>query len=299
MAGPSGAFTNMARIFFVGVLFIFALLRLQFLDFSNTFCSDIPKSKMNHAAPGECFYFKQQPYKFAIVVHLVCILPAALLACLQFIPTIRRNAIRFHRFIGRIAIILSVIGTAVVFILLPRSFGGGIGIFTIGSFLALAFLWALLMAYSSVKRHQIEEHRAWMIRAWFWGGCIITQRVIQIASLKLASGEPPLYMMPCDKIDSMLHERTLSLYPKCASFYSGENKYQTVPVQATLNHPTSAAEAAAALDSKFGVSILLAFLIHMIGMEVYLKITARKDHSRRRSPHDRSHRPYMTPRDGW
>ncbi|KAI0964890.1 hypothetical protein F4678DRAFT_486077 [Xylaria arbuscula] len=299
MAGPSSAFTNMARIFFVGILFIFALLRLQYLDFTNTFCSEIPKSKMNHAAPGECFYLKQQPYKYAILIHLACILPAAMLACLQFIPAIRRNAIRIHRIIGRIAIILSVVGTSSVFVLLPRTFGGGFGIFIIGSFIALAFLWALLMAYASVKRHHIEAHRAWMIRAWFWAGCIITQRVIQILLLKLASGEPPMYTMPCDKIDSMLQERTLSLYPECASFYSGENRYQTAQVRATLNQPTSVAEAAAGLDSKFGISLLLAFLIHMICVEIYLQITSRKDNSRRHSRYDRSHRPIMAQRDGW
>ncbi|TGJ86707.1 hypothetical protein E0Z10_g2041 [Xylaria hypoxylon] len=241
----------------------------KYLDFYGVFCSEVPKSKITHAAPGECFYFLQQPYKMGIILHLASILPASILVCIQFVPIVRRKAIILHRLNGYIVIILSVVSIGGVFVILPRSFGGGFAVQATGGVLAASFLWALLMAYTKIKRLRIDEHRAWMLRAWFWGGSVITQRIIQIVSLKIPNPNPPYYTMPCDKIDSMLGGRTPSLYPECLSFYSGENPQQTVAVRADLNHPTSVVEAAAALDSAFAISTFLAFALHVLGVEIY------------------------------
>ncbi|KAF2968829.1 hypothetical protein GQX73_g4784 [Xylaria multiplex] len=270
-------FTNGYRFalwaIFTGILLGFSLYRLQFLDFHGVFCSDTVKSKFNHAAPGECFYFLQQPYKMGIILHLAGILPAAILACIQFVPAIRHKAIFLHRINGHIVIIMSVVSIAGVFVILPRSFGGGFGVRVVGGVLAVSFLWALNMAYINIKRLQIEQHRAWMLRAWYWAGSIITQRIIQIVSLKLLNSNPSHYVMPCDKIDSMLGTRTLDLYPECTRFYSGEDLQMNAVVRADLKHPTSVVEAAAALDSTFARTTFLAFLLHILGVEIYLRLT--------------------------
>ncbi|KAI0817116.1 hypothetical protein GGR55DRAFT_672959 [Xylaria sp. FL0064] len=305
--GYTKGYSFVLGAFLLGTFSAFTLYRFQFLDFNGVYCSEIPKSKFNHAAPGECFYFLKQPYKFGIILHLACILPASLLACFQFMPFVRRRVPRLHRIKGRIAIILSVLATAGVFIILPRSFGGGLDIIIIGTALAFALdmtlfpetclqlfpsfktfriletansytsvLYALFKAYASIKNGQVEQHRVWMLRAWFWAGCIITERIIQIGSLKAAGTATSSYTMPCDKIDFMLKDRTLNLYPECAAFYSGENIHQSVEVRATLNYPTSAVEAAAALDSMFGKAFFWAFLIHIIAAEAYIRLSSHR-----------------------
>lgn len=76
--------------------------------------------------------------------------------------------------------------------------------------------------------------------------------------------------MPCDKVDFMLGDRTLDLYPQCASFYSGENLEQGVAVRTEFNHFTSAVEVAAALGSSFGTAYLIALLLHVVGLEIYV-----------------------------
>ncbi|KAJ2995207.1 hypothetical protein NUW58_g1341 [Xylaria curta] len=267
-------------VIFLSLFLGFTLSRLPFLDFHGTMCSAIPKSKFNHAAPGECFYLLQLPCKWGVILHVATILPASILVCLQFVPIIRRKAIALHRVIGRIVIVLSVLSIVGALIVLPRSFGGGLDVQAFGWSLSIAFLWALFMGILSIKRGMIEQHRVWMIRAWFWAGCVITGRVASIIAVKLQRS-PLYYAMPCDKINFMLQDRTLALYPHCSSFFTGENKEQNVAVRADFNHPTSIVEVAAALDSSFGMAYFISFLIHIVGVEIYLNLTSGTSQRRR------------------
>ncbi|KAI0445740.1 hypothetical protein F4803DRAFT_547783 [Xylaria telfairii] len=263
-------------LIFLGAFFLFTLARLQYLDFHGVFCSSTVRSSYNHAAPGECFYLLQQPYKLGILLHLAGTLPAALLVCLQFIPVIRHKFPKLHAIVGYIVIILSIMSVAGIWIILPRSFGGGLDVQVFIALSSTAFLWALFKAMSSIKYRRIGQHRAWMLRAWFWAGCIVTGRIIHIVGLKASLFAFPDYIMPCDKIDSMLGDRTLNLYPQCASFYSGENLGQSVAVCPEFNHFTSRVEVAAALDSSFGTAYLIALLLHVVGLEIYLRLTTSK-----------------------
>jgi hypothetical protein len=49
-----------------------------------------------------------------------------------------------------------------------RAFGGGLEIQSWTGFLSIISVGALGMAYYNVKRLQIDQHRAWMLRAWFY-----------------------------------------------------------------------------------------------------------------------------------
>lgn len=62
------------------------------------------------------------------MLHLAGTLPAALLVCLQFVPVIRHKFPMLHVIGGYIVIILSIMSVAGVWIILPRSFGGGLGV---------------------------------------------------------------------------------------------------------------------------------------------------------------------------
>ena len=48
------------------------------------------------------------------------------------------------------------------------SFGGGLAIQGVTGFLSIISVGALGMAYYNVKRLQIDQHRAWMLRGWFY-----------------------------------------------------------------------------------------------------------------------------------
>ncbi|KAI0103241.1 hypothetical protein GGR51DRAFT_550069 [Nemania sp. FL0031] len=278
--GFNKGYNFMLRYICLGAFLSFALARLPFLDFHGTFCSLIAKSRFNHAAPGECFYFLQEPYTTGIRLHLATILPAALLVCIQFISIIRQKAPLIHRVVGYVVITLSIVSMVGVFVIMPHTFGGGLDTQAINCVLMVAFMWALGMGTVSIRRGRIGKHREWMLRAWFWAGSIITGRIIIFIMLNIPQSEPQYYAMPCDKIDFMLKSRTLELYPQCASFYSGENPSQNVAVRAKFKHPTSAVEVAAALDLVFGISHTIAFLIHVLGLEIYAGIIQGYSRSR-------------------
>lgn len=182
---------------FAGALFGFALARLQFLDFNGIFCS----RDGNGTAPGECFFYQQDHYKIGIRLHLATILPASLLAvlqyviplqtqhitnyCIRFLPVIRHRALLFHRLNGYLIIVLVVISIAGMFTGLVNecaylhlivgalmtarvAFGGGLDVQSGIGMLAIMVLVALAMSYVSIKRLRIDKHRAWMLRAWFY-----------------------------------------------------------------------------------------------------------------------------------
>lgn len=101
-------------------------------------------------------------------VHLATILPAALLVLLQFIPAVRHRFTLFHRINGYLVVLLALLSTAGVFMIARTSFGGSMANQTFSGFVSIAFIGSLAMAYINIKRLQIEQHRAWMLRGWFY-----------------------------------------------------------------------------------------------------------------------------------
>ncbi len=107
-------------------------------------------------------------YKTGILIHLATILPAGLLVDLQFTPAIRHQWTPIHRITGYVVITLYIISLAGASMIARYAFGGG---FEVQAFLwvgGLGILISLLLVYINIKRLQIEEHRAWMLRAWFY-----------------------------------------------------------------------------------------------------------------------------------
>ncbi|KAH9908417.1 hypothetical protein F4778DRAFT_717155 [Xylariomycetidae sp. FL2044] len=282
--GFSKGYNFVLWFIFLGAFFGFTLARLEYLNFYGRFCG--PEASV---APGECFYWLQPPYTVGILLHLCGILPAALLACVQFVPVVRHKAILVHRINGHVVIALALVGTAGVFIIAPRSFGGGLDVQTVTGALGIAFIWALAMAYVNIKRLQIEQHRAWMLRAWFWAGCIITNRIILILAMSIPKADQKYYAMPCDKLAWMLGSQaeTLASYPECQSYFSGALPSQNAAVRADFISPDNVAELAADMDSTFGSALWLAFLIHIVGVEIYLHLTPAESERLRRVSHQR------------
>ena len=109
---------------------------------------------------------KQRLYQIGIILHLAAVIPATLLACFQFVPVIRHKWIIAHRISGYIVTLLSFVGTAAAIVLARRAAGGGVDVQIFVGVLAIMFLGSLVLAVINIKRLQIEQHRAWMIRAW-------------------------------------------------------------------------------------------------------------------------------------
>ena len=100
------------------------------------------------------------------MLHLYTILPAACLVVLQFTPVIRYKAMLFHRLNGYAVVLLSLIANAGAIIVLPHAFGGDLATRVMVGVLVISTTVALALAYINIKLLQIDQHRAWMMRAW-------------------------------------------------------------------------------------------------------------------------------------
>ncbi|TKA80751.1 hypothetical protein B0A55_02701 [Friedmanniomyces simplex] len=276
-------------LFFItmGYLFGFTLSRLEYLSFHGVFCNP-HSSGATGAAPGECYYYLQNPYKIGIQLHLYTILPAALLVVLQFVPIIRHKLRLFHRLNGYLVITLSLISSAGVIMILPHAFGGDFAIQTYGGALVISTTLAYLMAYVNIKLLQIDQHRAWMFRAWAYFSTIITLRLIQISAGAIISLLGGWYVSrPCAQINSILGQtETLAAYPSCSSFYDGTSPSQHVAVAAGFPKGT-AVEIAAAMGVTFGAAGWLALWLHVTMVEIYLRMTPAESDRLRQVSYER------------
>jgi uncharacterized membrane protein len=145
-------------LFFIfgGALMGFTLAQLPKLNFAGPCKSSL-----------DCIYYTPGSIdKIGIEMHLATILPAAFLVCFQFVPVIRHTAILFHRLNGYIILLLSLVSTAGALMLVRNALGGQVEMHLLIVLVSTAFVVSLALAYYNIKRLQIEQHRAWMLRAW-------------------------------------------------------------------------------------------------------------------------------------
>jgi uncharacterized membrane protein len=142
----------------------FSLARLSYLNIAGA----APSSFAQRASPGEWYHYRTGIYRVGITLHLSTSLPAGLLMVWQFVPVIRHKALLFHRINGYLTIVLVFISNVGALMIARRAFGGGVETqAAVGSLVILTTV-SVAMAYYSIKRLQIEQHRAWMLRAMFY-----------------------------------------------------------------------------------------------------------------------------------
>lgn len=154
----------------------------MFLNFS-IYCPESNEANgTSTAAPGECYWYKSfQRYKVGILLHLVGVLSAGLLAVFQFTPFIRHKWIMIHRVTGYASLLLYIVGTAGAFMIARHAFGGGLDVQLWVYFIGFSTLVCFAISYINIKKLQIEQHRAWMLRGWFYVCSLIA--LFQVRSL--------------------------------------------------------------------------------------------------------------------
>jgi len=96
-------------------------------------------------------------------------------------------------------------------------------------------------------------------------------RLILVIATTIIASSGYQATMPCAKVNYILQsdEALLQRYPACAPFVNGTNPDQYTIIDANFNG-TDAAQIAAAVNMTAGMALWLAFLIHAVGVEVYV-----------------------------
>jgi hypothetical protein len=200
--------------------------------------------------------------------------------CFQFVPVIRHKLLIFHRINGYTIIILFFISIAGVYMITRHAVGGSPNTQAAIGTLATLTTISISLAYYNIKRLQIDQHRAWMIRTWVYAGSIISLRLIMMAANKAVYAMNDYYdAVACDVIFNdyaglgipAAGNPTYQLYPQCAA----RNGSGTAPFSVTVKvDPAAGPEtAAAAFQLTFGLSMWIALVIHAVGVEIYLNLT--------------------------
>ena len=232
-------------------------------------------------------------YRIGITLHLSTILPASLLAILQFTPVIRRKLLILHRINGYIVILLLLLSHIGALMIARHAFGGTLETQCLVGVLAIMTTTGSLLAYYNIKRLQIEEHRAWMLRTWFYAGSIITLRLIMILAALIITkfeggagdgGGGYYRAASCDELAFTFADKSPNdvgaferNYPHCLLQNTTTNDH--IAIHATFSE--NVAQIASSLSISFGMAGWLALLLHAVGVEIYLRLTPR-EHERLR-----------------
>jgi hypothetical protein len=193
---------------------------------------------------------------------------------------------------GCVIVVLILLSNSGALMIARIALGGTLSAQVGVGFLVIATTVSISLAWINIRRLQVDQHRKWMLRAWFYVsisislhlatpnplwqfGSIITERMILGSSMAIIpSTSSYYYAMPCSKIvgtmawSGMPSSVAQSKYPTCEAYLNGTSPHQYAVVQA--NSSGGPENSAALLDISFGMSIWLAILIHAVGIEVYV-----------------------------
>ncbi|KAL0070571.1 hypothetical protein AAF712_002410 [Marasmius tenuissimus] len=247
---------------FGGAMLGFVLARFMYLH---------PPTMLRGVAPGEAFWLQSGIYKVAMLAHLGAILPSGFLAVFQFVPAIRYKAIIVHRVAGYISLLGLFVGVAFALVLMRRSYGGDISIQSGAVALGAMSLFSATIAWFNIKKLQIDQHRKWMLRTWFYASSIITLRIVMIITARVISaiGQHHTVWSCAEVLYTIDNNSTIleEFYPTCLSG-SLEAVHVAVPAVWTIG-----LNIGSTLRMSFGPAVWIALVLHAVGVEIYIHLT--------------------------
>lgn len=172
-----------------------------------------------------------------------------------------------------VLLLISNIGTLMIS---RHTFGGSVDIQANLGLLVVSTTVGAAFSYYNVRRHQLDQHRAWTLRTMFYMGTVITARpIFAILSVAISSTRDYRNVWSCDVIDWTWKyygaDNYLQTYPQCAN-KSGPNA-GFVPVLANIFSRNDPAEIGASFQVPAGAAFWIALVLHAVGVEVYLALT--------------------------
>ncbi|KAG8887707.1 hypothetical protein FRB98_009152 [Tulasnella sp. 332] len=208
-----------------------------------------PTNLMNLTVPGEWFWYRQTLYKPAIILHIYCT--------------------------------ISIISGSVVG---RRAFGGApstqAAFYTDG----ILIVFSVIKGYVSVR--ETRKHRRWMLRAVTYTSAPITARIILVISRQIITNIGSYYSLwTCAEVQ-FLQQRGQGVpdfataYPTCVNIPAGVNpSHIHIAVHAAMQ--ALHVNFGSAVRETFGMALWLALVIHISGVEIYIRATEATNRHRR------------------
>lgn len=108
------------------------------------------------------------PSPIPLTTHLVSVIAYAVVGAFQFSAALRRRRPRWHRAAGRLLVLVGlVVALSALWLTLfhPRTEGGDL-LYLLRLLAGSGMAASLVLGYTAIRRQDVVQHRAWMIRAY-------------------------------------------------------------------------------------------------------------------------------------
>jgi len=185
-----------------------------------------------------------------------------------------------HRINGYMVLALltpSTIGGAVV---ARRAFGGDLNVQSAFFVIAILILSSAAMGITNVKRTRV--HRKWMLRTVAFAAIPITARLTALAARHIISDVGTYYATwRCDQLLYVMTDfyTVNQLYPQCVEPAGVDAKQVYVSVHAAVKG--NGLNYGSTVRLVFGMALWVATVIHIIGVEIYIRKSDSSNRHRR------------------
>jgi len=255
-------------IIFGGAIIGFSLARSFLLS---------PANLSKKLVPGEWFWFQHAPYKVSLIVHIYLSIISGIFVVFQFIPAIRRRAMPLHRLNGRLSLILLIASAVTGAIPARRAFGGELNVQASFYIMTIMTIFAAGMGIYNVKRNT-RRHRKWMLRMVAYTAPPVTARLAGLAAMKIISDIGTYYAVwKCEEAAFVGGPNFNSTFPQCTTLGS---ESLGIAIRAVLE-PGNKLGKGSAGRAATGMVLWVAMLLHILGVEIYIKMTEQANQHRK------------------
>jgi len=127
-----------------------------------------------------------------IVLHIVSASVYAILGAFQFVTSFRRRRPGWHRAAGRLLVLCGLlVGLSGLWMTLfyPRAAGAGALLYGLRLLFGSAMVGSIVLGFAAIRRGDVKQHRAWMLRGYAIGLGAGTQ-VLTLLAGELIAGPP-------------------------------------------------------------------------------------------------------------
>mmetsp|Transcript_49380 Transcript_49380/g.117487 ORF Transcript_49380/g.117487 Transcript_49380/m.117487 type:complete len:304 (+) Transcript_49380:114-1025(+) len=235
------------------VMVVFAVSVVPLMD---------PSTMERRMAPGE--YYLHKDKKERMIIHVISVFGWMLLGLVQFVPRVRRVALGYHRWAGRVYFVCCAVLAASGFLMTGYAFGGSWSIWTASMTIFTCFVTTTVFGIVRIKQRRIKEHQAWMLRNYACGSSVLWSRLSVALGMTRQFSEQ-WGVMECGQVLYELQEEPEDLqqyFPNCVAD----------PSQHTAVSTTGDTMASIIVSGRlaFGLGLWLGFIINMTAVELWI-----------------------------